>query len=201
MGYTTDFNGRLKLNKRPTKKQVEYLEKFTTTRRMGRDVKVLIEQDKGENGLPQDEEPMTMEQLYGNDGEYYVGDDNLGVIDINTPPGQLSYHTLNNFNNVYDENRSRIQNKTCQPGLWCNWEVNSYDETTINEEWFLEWNGAEKFYDYVEWLEYMVDHFFKGWGITLNGEIFWNGEDRKDFGKIVVVDNVITVLEGEIIYR
>lgn len=30
------------------------------------------------------------------------------------------------------------------PGIWCQWIINSNNK--------LEWNGAEKFYYYVEWL-------------------------------------------------
>jgi hypothetical protein len=46
----------------------------------------------------------------------------------------------------------------------------------------------------------MIKHFFKPWGITLDGEIEWQGEDRSDMGKIVVEDNDVTVLEGKITY-
>lgn len=73
-----------------------------------------------------------------------------------------------------------------QPGLWCKWQPNKAGTA-------IEWNGAEKFYDYVEWLQYIVDHFLKPWGYALNGEVTWDGEERDDVGKIVAVSNVITV--------
>jgi hypothetical protein len=81
-----------------------------------------------------------------------------------------------------------------QPGLWCKWEP-SEDDTEI------QWSGAEKFYDYVEWLQYLIDHFLKRWGYVLSGEVCWQGEEREDFGKIFVEGNEITVLEGRIVYE
>jgi len=75
---------------------------------------------------------------------------------------------------------------TSQPGLWCSWIP-----TEDGEE--LEWNGAEKFYYYVEWVEYLIEHFFKPWNRKLNGEVRWRGEDFDDLGKIIVKDNKVKV--------
>jgi hypothetical protein len=68
-----------------------------------------------------------------------------------------------------------------QPGLWCQW-VPSDDGSRI------EWNGAEKFYDYTEWLNYITDHFLAKWGRALSGEVSYQGEDRNDRGVIVIKD-------------
>lgn len=73
-----------------------------------------------------------------------------------------------------------------QPGLWCQW-VPTDDLAGI------EWNGAEKFYDYVEWLEYIIEHFLAPWGYVLNGSVTWSGEEHEDIGKIRVADNAVTV--------
>jgi hypothetical protein len=81
-----------------------------------------------------------------------------------------------------------------QPGLWCKWEPNE-DGTAI------EWNGHEKFYEWEAWLRYLVEHFLRPWGYTLNGEVEWEGEDQGDVGKIVVTDNNVTVKKGRIIYE
>lgn len=74
------------------------------------------------------------------------------------------------------------------PGFWCDWVPNE-DGTTI------EWNGGEKFYNYVEWLEHIIKHFIEPWGRKLNGVIEWRGEDWDDAGRIIVTDNKITVEE------
>lgn len=75
-----------------------------------------------------------------------------------------------------------------QPSLWCDWMIS--DEGLGG----LEWDETEKFYNYVEWLEYLIEHFLKPWGRTLNGEVEYQGEDPADFGKIQVNDNKVTLL-------
>ena len=74
------------------------------------------------------------------------------------------------------------------PGLWCQWIINDNGE--------LEWDGGEKFYNYIEWLEYLIEHFFKPLGYILNGDIQWYGEDRDDIGNINVIDNVINITDA-----
>lgn len=81
-----------------------------------------------------------------------------------------------------------------QPGLWCQWEPD--DEGTT-----IRWDGQEKFYNYVEWIEYLITHFLKPWGYTLNGEVEWQGENHDDFGKIDVVANVVTTRAGKRVYE
>jgi hypothetical protein len=73
-----------------------------------------------------------------------------------------------------------------QPGLWCQWIPN--DEGTE-----LEWDEGEKFYEYIAWLKYLIDHFFAPWGKVLNGVVKWRGEDFDDAGSIVVHNNVVCV--------
>jgi hypothetical protein len=77
-----------------------------------------------------------------------------------------------------------------QPGLWCRW-VPTEDRTGI------EWNQREKFYDYAEWLEYLIEHFLRLWGYTLNGQVWWRGEEFDDVGTLVVEDNVVSKHEWE----
>jgi hypothetical protein len=79
-----------------------------------------------------------------------------------------------------------------QPGLYCKWRPTDDGEG-------IEWDEAEKFYDYTEWLEYIINHFLKVWGYTLNGEVEWRGEDYDDVGKIYVKDNVVKILSWNIL--
>jgi hypothetical protein len=111
------------------------------------------------------------EETYGVDGGYFVG-------------GRESYSDITTI----DHNRPPHG----QPGLWCQW--------TINEEGTeLEWDGIFS-NDYTEWLEYLIKHFFSKWGVILNGEVTWQGEDSGDVGKIVVVDNDVTEKQGRIVF-
>lgn len=81
-----------------------------------------------------------------------------------------------------------------QPGLWNQWVPNE-DGTSI------EWDGGEKFYNYVEWLEYIIEHFLQPWGYILNGEVEWFGEDRDDRGMIIVVNNDVTTKTAVVSYE
>jgi hypothetical protein len=112
----------------------------------------------------------------GVEGEYFVGG-----------PG---FKGQNHDNSVVDSNSPPFT----QPGLWCQW-VPSYDGSSIV------WDEGEKFYRYVEWLEYIIENFLKRWGYTINGEVTYQGEDSSDFGMIIVKDNVVTQKVGRKVYN
>lgn len=108
---------------------------------------------------------------YGQYGEYFAKDDG----DF----GQTKDASILDYN----------MQPPSQPSLWCHW--------ILSEDNKLEWDGGEKFYNYVEWLKYFITHFFAKWDIKLNGEIKWQGEDMEDRGKITVVDNIVTITNLE----
>jgi hypothetical protein len=112
----------------------------------------------------------------GEDGGYFVG--------AGGHAGQNNDDSIENYNSPPHN----------QPGLWCQWTPNEDGDA-------IEWDCGEKFYNYVEWLDYIVEHFLKPWGYTLNGEVEWQGEDSYDLGKIVVTDNEIDVKTGRIVYE
>lgn len=90
---------------------------------------------------------------------------------------------------ILDDNRPPAS----QPGLWCQWAP---DERGA----FLSWDGAEKFYNYLEWLEYLIEHFLKPWGRSVSGDVRWQGDDDADIGTIKIRANVIDVL-GPVVVR
>jgi hypothetical protein len=112
----------------------------------------------------------------GDEGEFFVGGDGFMGQDKDDSIKDYNYPPAN------------------QPGLWCQWIPN--EEGTE-----IEWDGGEKFYDYVEWLEYLICKFLRPWGYTLNGEVEWQGEERIDVGKIVAEDNSLRILQGKIDYE
>jgi hypothetical protein len=71
------------------------------------------------------------------------------------------------------------------PGIWCDWYAPAPD--------VLAWNGTEKFYHYVDWLNYLINHFFIDWDVKLNGTIDWFGEDHRDRGTITVTNNKVEI--------
>lgn len=200
MGYSTDFYGEFKLTPSLTDEQMNYINQLSETRRMKRDVNKLMKLYKGEGGYPG--RTGTAEEIYGKDGEFFVGgtgslgqDHDESVIDYNTPPGKPTYEERKDipFNEQWETEQKLIQEGKCQPGLWCQWIVEGNDTLT--------WDGSEKFYEYTAWLQYLITNFFQPWGITVNGEVEFQGEDRDDRGKIVVKDNVVEVLNAHIEYR
>lgn len=80
------------------------------------------------------------------------------------------------------------------PGGYCQWVPTDDGEAIV-------WDGNEKFYDYIEWIEYLIKKFLKPWGYVLNGEVEWVGEHPRDVGKIEVKDNEVIVCDGKIIYE
>lgn len=71
------------------------------------------------------------------------------------------------------------------PGFYCQW-------VPTDDGKHLEWDGSEKFYQYVDWLKYLDGKFFRKWGVQINGEVFWHGEESDDVGVIKAVDSQIT---------
>jgi len=112
---------------------------------------------------------------YGIEGEFYV--DGTGWA------GQDSDKNVINYNRP----------PSTQPGLWCQWVP-----TDDGSE--LVWNGGEKFYNYVEWLQYLIDKILAPRGYTLNGECQWFGEERDDVGVIIVKNNIVTTKVGKLTY-
>lgn len=79
-----------------------------------------------------------------------------------------------------------------QPGLWCKWQP-------TEDAQGIEWNEMEKFYDYVQWIEYLIAHFLAPWGYVASGRVEWFGEDRDDLGAIVIENNVVTAKHRKIV--
>lgn len=205
MGYTTDFIGSFQLNKPLTKKQFDYINLFSETRRMKRDVTKLMEIYKGKGGYPgRTANKNTPLEIYGQEGEYFVGgggnagqDRDDSIIDYNCPPGKPTWEERKNvpFNESWEEEQKLIAEGKCQPGLWCQWIVEDGED---NQK--LIWDGGEKFYEYIAWLKYMIKHFFEPWKVKLNGEVEWEGEDSEDRGKIEVKNNVVEIYVAKTTY-
>lgn len=92
-----------------------------------------------------------------------------------------------------------------QPGLCCQW-IPTEDGSEI------EWDGGEKFYNSVEWMCYIIDHFlapnakakdilpFLQANHTVNGEIEAQGEESDDRWKLIVKNNKVTTKRGRTVY-
>ncbi len=77
-----------------------------------------------------------------------------------------------------------------QDSPWCQWAVSEDGK-------HLAWDGGEKFYSYVEWLEFLIERFFGPWGVEVSGRVEWQGEYDQDVGKIVMLpENAVKVVRG-----
>lgn len=70
-----------------------------------------------------------------------------------------------------------------QPTIACKWEPSPTGKSIV-------WAG-KKFYGYVEWLEYLINHFLIPWKRKISGIIQLRNEDGKNLGYIKVVSNQI----------
>ena len=86
-----------------------------------------------------------------------------------------------------------------QPGLWCNWEATEDGQ-------YIQWDGGEKFYSSLEWMQYLIDHFIGHSPIakselpflqhhSLSGRIEAQGEDYNDRWLLVVEDNLASQVD------
>lgn len=69
-----------------------------------------------------------------------------------------------------------------QPYSYCQWCITP-------EKCGIEWDGGEKFYDYVKWLQYIIDQIAP---IQLSGDVSYSGEDSTDNG-------VLRIIKGQVI--
>lgn len=114
----------------------------------------------------------TLGPEYGVDGEFYF--DGIGYMGQDHDPSIVNHN----------------EPPSTQPGLWCQWRP-------TDDRMHIEWNEVEKFYRYIEWIDYIIQKILKPKGYRLNGEVEWRGEDPDDRGIIRIHDNTITL--GEIV--
>ena len=96
MGYTTEFEGKIEIVPALPQDLIEYINKFSETRRMRRNVVILKDKYNGK---------FSFNGNYGEEGEYFIG--GLGL------KGQDRDNTIVDYN----------EPPKTQPGLWCKWEI------------------------------------------------------------------------------
>ena len=174
MGYTTHFYGELSFDPPVSDELAAYINAFADTRHVKRDVDAIRQ-------IYPNWEKLCWKGDLGRDGEYFVGKQ----IDTkwSDTGSEMSVSQWADYrmvaNGILDNNHAPAG----VPGLWCHW--------IINKEGNLCWSGAEKFYDYDRWLEYLIERFIKPEGYVLNGRIGYIGERGGDLGYLVVTENQV----------
>lgn len=223
MGYTTDFSGEFAVTPNLKPEHVAFLQSFNRTRRVARDETIaatLPDPVREAVGLPVgfegsyfvgetefvsvidgNEAPgqarsgwaINLRSLTASELEAGKGDFKLRhyrkIGDPCQLPGPHDFARKAADQPMHGCHQAIVSlgdPEKAQPGLWCQWTV--WDDGSM-----LEWDGGEKFYDYVEWLVYLLKHFLVPWGYTLNGSVEWMGESADDRGLISVNLNVVSV--------
>jgi hypothetical protein len=70
------------------------------------------------------------------------------------------------------------------PGGYVQWEPTEDGKA-------LRWDQGEKFYDYTEWLQFLIDSRLGPWGHTVSGAVAWAGEEVGDNGVLTVEGNKV----------
>ena len=81
------------------------------------------------------------------------------------------------------------------PSLWCPWVISGPSPARLMAP-----DDEGKYYEFDKWLIYLVATFFIPWGYVLSGGFKWQGEDRGDFGRLAIYDNVIDSQRGGLSY-
>lgn len=94
---------------------------------------------------------------------------------------------------IHDLNTTRhggnlISHPGC-PSFYCGWTV-SPDGRHVT------WDGSENFYEYVPWLDFIIDRHLERWGVTASGTLYWSGDSTEDRGRIRVENSVTALLRG-----
>lgn len=175
MGYTTDFMGAFDVNNKMTREFVEYINRFSSTRRMTRNVEKIKK-------VYTDWEKLCFMGNLGIDGEYLAIESKMfgqdreeSIIDYNKPP-------------------------VTQPALWCQWIIETNEDLKDEEisefTGKLAWDGGEKFYEYVNWLKYMIKNFFIPANLELNGAVLAVGECSDDATYIIINKNDVRTYDA-----
>ena len=82
-----------------------------------------------------------------------------------------------------------------QPGLWCDWVPTDDGQNILVQD------DGETFYNFPQWLEYIIANFLAPWGYSLDGQVQWRGEDWSDEGTLLVrknrVDSLGTIIANK----
>lgn len=167
MGYSTNFYGELKIM--PSFKEYDLLNEWLSQRHITFDNKK-IEKVLAETGVRCD----------------YVDSDNHLKEDcwnlIYKPIEDLEETEDTNFD-IWSLSNYNEPPFKC-PGLWSDWILEKNGS-------ILTWNGNEKSYDMVAWVQFLIKYIFAPNGHTVNGEINFQGEREPDSGKFIFKNNIL----------
>ncbi len=177
MGYTTDFDGKIVIS---PKLPDEFVGGFNFT-------------TKKRNNTYGDGEQGSFDHLYHS---------RWGYNSLGDPPPEGTTNRLGGWFSPYVFERPgdyptrideyarigihRASAVTEVPSCWNHWQLGQgVDDFTV-----LEWDGGEKFSEYIEWMKYVLRLIHSDFPQShFVGTIDWEGEDPTDRGQIIVGEN------------
>lgn len=169
MCYTLEVEGHITIDRPLTPAQLAYLKKFCERMRLSRDP---IKAAKLPDPLRE-----AVKLPIGEESEYYIGTELFGM--------EQHYHYTHKDETLLEPGKY-VHPKT-QPGTHCFFRFTD-DGVTIH------WGPNGTTEKSSKWLEYLVQHFFKPWGYTLNGRFSWDSDNQKGF--IAVTNNEVQFSES-----
>ncbi|GCE12479.1 hypothetical protein [Tengunoibacter tsumagoiensis] len=173
MGYNTSFTGTFRFNRFLRPEHKAYLHRFAEIRH-----EALHEEKLNDYPDPLRE---AVGLPIGKYGMYFTGFiDPKGVGDDIL----LGYCNSSEIYNIPDL-LIRSPEAFWIPSTFCQWEP------TVDGRG-IEANG-DKFYRYVDWLHFLLNHFLIPWGYELSGTVSYEGE-QGEHGRIIVSKNEVQVI-------
>ena len=102
-----------------------------------------------------------------------------------TLEGPLTLEIAQAINHIHSP--TDVSGPTPWPDGYCQWEL-------TRDLGGIRWDQGEKFYNYVEWLQAILDNILKPAGVGLALEVRYQGDDVGDSG-ILRIDNGVVVKE------
>ncbi len=110
----------------------------------------------------------------------------IGQLEISKPLDDSAVSAIGDLNKISFASENKEGKKLGQPESRCQWVV-------APDKKHIVWDGNEKFYYYMEWLEYIVRNILEPKGYMVSGELMAEGEDvQNDVSKITVKNNKIS---------
>lgn len=175
MGYSTSFDGYFSLNAFLKPEHKAYLQRFSEIRHL------VLDEDR----LKAYPDPLreAVRLPIGKHGMYFTGlieAEEIGedfLVDY-----AFSFGIIEAISSLEVQ---RTNENVWAPSYYCQWLPTS-NYRGIKAE-------GDKFYGYIDWLRFIMDHFLIPWGYELSGTVSYRGE-QGERGRIIVADNEISMV-------
>lgn len=105
----------------------------------------------------------------------------------NEPAEFLISNIQNSIDNHYmSDNWRSEKTRGNEPATYCQWILKRKNNT-----YTIGWDEGEKFYEYKEWLQYILDTHLIPFGLSLSGNVRYQGEELGDSGILTIKNDKV----------